>query len=110
MASSGNFCILNPLRASGTGTPNFGDLKNIILTASGGPFLKIQHKNLKNITVKDALKHPNWEMGTKITIDSATMMNKGFEVIEAFWLFNLPSEKIEIVMNKLIILKNKKEF
>lgn len=72
------------------------DILKIILTASGGPFLNTPLEELKNVTVADALNHPNWSMGRKISIDSATMMNKGLEVIEARWLFNVPPEKIEI--------------
>ena len=63
------------------------DIENLVITASGGPFRERSIKSFKDITKKEALNHPNWEMGEKITIDSATMMNKGFEVIEAFWLF-----------------------
>ncbi len=75
---------------------NQNSLKKIILTASGGPFLK---KKKKNPSLKEALKHPNWKMGKKITIDSATMMNKGLEVIEAHFLFNLPYEKIDVIVH-----------
>ena len=63
------------------------NIKKIILTGSGGPFREIQKKEFNNVTVEQALNHPNWKMGKKITIDSATMMNKGFEVIETFWFF-----------------------
>jgi 1-deoxy-D-xylulose-5-phosphate reductoisomerase len=86
------------------------DVKRIILTASGGPFLNRRKKDLQNITVKDALKHPNWRMGKKISIDSATLMNKGFEVIEAFWLFNLPLEKIDVVVHPQSIIHSLVEF
>ena len=67
----------------------------IILTASGGPFRGYTREQLKSVTVKQALNHPNWSMGSKITIDSATLMNKGLEVIEAMWLFDIPAEDIE---------------
>lgn len=74
-------------------------LKKIILTASGGPFIGKKAAELKNIRPADALKHPNWKMGRKITIDSATLMNKGLEVIEAYHLFNLPTEKISVLIH-----------
>jgi len=69
------------------------DITKIILTASGGPFRETPLEKLKTVTVQDALNHPNWSMGRKITIDSASMMNKGLEVIEARWLFDAPAEK-----------------
>ena len=74
-------------------------LEKLIITASGGPFRTWTAEDIKQAGVKDALKHPNWDMGAKITIDSATMMNKGLEVIEAHWLFGLPLEKIEAVVH-----------
>ena len=74
-------------------------LEKVILTASGGPFRKFTMEQLQHVTKEQALKHPNWDMGTKITIDSATMMNKGFEVIEAKWLFGLRPEQIEVVVH-----------
>jgi len=74
-------------------------IEKIILTASGGPFRGFSKDALKKVSKKDALKHPNWEMGQKITIDSATMMNKGLEVIEAKWLFNLDAKQIEVVVH-----------
>jgi 1-deoxy-D-xylulose-5-phosphate reductoisomerase len=86
------------------------DVRRIILTASGGPFLNKSKKDLRYITAKDALKHPNWSMGRKISIDSATLMNKGFEVIEAFWLFNLPPEKIDVVVHPQSIVHSLIEF
>ena len=73
-------------------------LSKILLTASGGPFRNTPKEDLKNVTVKDALKHPNWSMGRKITIDSATMVNKGLEVIEAKWLFDVDIDNIEVVV------------
>ena len=74
-------------------------LEKVILTASGGPFRKFTMEQLQHVTKEQALKHPNWDMGAKITIDSATMMNKGFEVIEAKWLFGLRPEQIEVVVH-----------
>lgn len=80
------------------------EVKRLILTASGGPFLGKTKDKLKNITVEQALNHPNWSMGAKITIDSATMMNKGFEIIEAAWLFDFPIENIDVVVHKESII------
>jgi 1-deoxy-D-xylulose-5-phosphate reductoisomerase len=74
-------------------------VSRIILTASGGPFQKLSPKELTAVTAEEALRHPTWRMGKKVTIDSATLMNKGFEVIEAHWLFNFPWEKIEAVLH-----------
>ena len=74
-------------------------LEKVILTASGGPFRKFTMEQLQHVTKEQALKHPNWEMGAKITIDSATMMNKGFEVIEAKWLFGVRPDQIEVVVH-----------
>lgn len=82
------------------GSPRKEAVKKIILTASGGPFFGKTLSELENVTVQDALRHPNWNMGAKITIDSATMMNKGLEFIEAKWLFDLPNEDIEIVVHR----------
>ncbi len=82
------------------GCPNEKAVKKIILTASGGPFFNKTLAELENVTAKDALKHPNWNMGAKITIDSATMMNKGLEFIEAKWLFDMPNDDIEIVIHR----------
>jgi 1-deoxy-D-xylulose-5-phosphate reductoisomerase len=82
------------------GSPNKSAIKKIILTASGGPFFGKKLSELENVTASDALKHPNWDMGAKITIDSATMMNKGLEFIEAKWLFDMPNEDIEIVVHR----------
>ncbi|MFI3169865.1 MAG: 1-deoxy-D-xylulose-5-phosphate reductoisomerase [Faecalibacterium sp.] len=79
-------------------------LNKIILTASGGPFFGMNRDELAGKTKADALKHPNWDMGAKITIDSASLMNKGLELIEAVWLFGLPSEKIEIVVQRQSII------
>ena len=82
------------------GSPSKQAVKKIILTASGGPFFGKTLSELENVTAADALKHPNWDMGAKITIDSATMMNKGLEFIEAKWLFDMPNEDIEIVVHR----------
>lgn len=79
-------------------------LKKIILTASGGSFFGKTKKELENVTVEQALKHPNWSMGKKITIDSATMMNKGLEVIEASWLFGVPDESIDVLIHRESII------
>ncbi len=79
-------------------------IEKIIITASGGPFREYSIEQMQNITVEQALNHPNWEMGAKITIDSSTMMNKGLEIIEAHWLFNLPIEKIEPVIHPQSII------
>lgn len=86
------------------------DVKKIILTASGGAFLRKSVDELVNVTRADALKHPNWEMGRKITIDSATLMNKGLEVIEAFWLFGLPLDKIGVIIHPQSIIHSMVEF
>ncbi|HMA60002.1 MAG TPA: 1-deoxy-D-xylulose-5-phosphate reductoisomerase, partial [Halanaerobiales bacterium] len=80
------------------------ELKNIILTASGGPFVNKSKKEMNKVTVKEALDHPNWDMGAKITIDSATMMNKGLEVIEAHWLFGVGYDKIKVVIHPQSII------
>lgn len=82
------------------GSPEKGALKKLILTASGGPFFGKTLAELENVTAADALKHPNWDMGAKITIDSATMMNKGLEFIEAKWLFDMPIDAIDIVVHR----------
>lgn len=82
------------------GSPEKKAIKKIILTASGGPFFGKSLPELENVTPADALKHPNWDMGAKITIDSATMMNKGLEFIEAKWLFDMPNDDIEIVVHR----------
>ena len=82
------------------GCPSKDAVKKIILTASGGPFFGKTLSELEDVTPADALKHPNWNMGAKITIDSATMMNKGLEFIEAKWLFDMPNDAIEIVVHR----------
>ncbi len=86
------------------------EIKNIILTASGGPFYKLNKEELKKVTLKDALNHPNWKMGKKITIDSATMFNKTFEIIEASHLFNLEADKIKVVIHPQSIVHSLVEF
>ncbi|WP_246939844.1 1-deoxy-D-xylulose-5-phosphate reductoisomerase [Bacillus pinisoli] len=85
-------------------------ISRLILTASGGSFRDRTRSQLENVTVTEALAHPNWSMGAKITIDSATMMNKGLEVIEAKWLFDLPYEKIEVILHKESIIHSMVEY
>ena len=85
-------------------------VSKLILTASGGPFLNLDKKLFKNITVEKALKHPNWSMGSKITIDSATLMNKGLELIEAHWLFDKPIKDISVVVHPESIIHSLVEF
>ena len=75
------------------------EIEKILLTASGGPFRKFTHEQMKTVTAADALKHPTWDMGAKITIDSASMMNKGFEVIEAKWLFGVDADRIQVLIH-----------
>ena len=86
------------------------DISKLVITASGGPFREWSPEQMENITVADALNHPNWSMGSKITIDSATMMNKGLEIIEAHWLFDLPLSKIEAVVHPQSIVHSIVEF
>ena len=85
-------------------------IEKLIITASGGPFFKKSYEELKNVTVEQALKHPNWNMGSKVTIDSATMMNKGLEVIEAHWLFDLNKDKLDVVVHPQSIVHSMVEF
>ncbi len=85
-------------------------LRNIILTASGGPFRTLSAEQLENVTVADALHHPNWDMGAKVTIDSASMMNKGFEMIEARWLFDCPPDKIQILVHPQSVIHSMVEY
>lgn len=85
-------------------------LTKILLTASGGPFFGMTTEQLRGKTKADALKHPNWNMGAKITIDSATLMNKGLELIEAVWLFGLPPEKVQIVVQRQSIIHSAVQF
>jgi 1-deoxy-D-xylulose-5-phosphate reductoisomerase len=86
------------------------NLEKVILTASGGPFFGKTYDDLKLVKKEDALKHPNWSMGAKITIDSATMMNKGLELIEAVWLFDVPPEKVDIVIHRESIIHSLIEY
>ncbi len=86
------------------------EIEKILLTASGGPFRTFTREQMATVTAADALKHPNWEMGAKITIDSASMMNKGFEVIEAKWLFGVPVEKIEVLVHPQSIVHSAVQF
>lgn len=85
-------------------------IKKLIITASGGPFRTFEAEMLKTVTVKDALRHPNWDMGAKITIDSATMLNKAFEIIEAHWLFGVDANRIEAVVHPQSIIHSMVEF
>jgi len=85
-------------------------VESIILTASGGPFRGYSKKDLESVSIEDALKHPNWSMGNKITIDSATLMNKGFELIETRWLFDIPYDKIKVVVHPESIIHSLVEF
>ncbi|MCI8688548.1 MAG: 1-deoxy-D-xylulose-5-phosphate reductoisomerase [Lawsonibacter sp.] len=87
-----------------------GEVKRLILTCSGGPFYGRKREELVNITVEDALKHPNWSMGAKITVDSATLMNKGLEVIEAMHLYGVPAEKISVVIHRESIIHSLVEY
>ena len=86
------------------------DVKNIILTASGGPFLGSTLEELENVSPEEALKHPRWKMGNKVTIDSASMMNKGLEVIEAHYIFGMPAEKIKVIVHPQSIVHSMVEF
>ncbi|NLI58229.1 MAG: 1-deoxy-D-xylulose-5-phosphate reductoisomerase [Clostridium sp.] len=86
------------------------DVSKLILTASGGPFRNKTKEELEKVSVKEALKHPNWDMGSKITIDSATLMNKGLEVIEAKWLFGLQEDKIEVLVHPQSIIHSMVEY
>ena len=86
------------------------EIEKILLTASGGPFRTFSLEQMQTVTAADALKHPNWEMGAKITIDSASMMNKGFEVIEAKWLFGVPVEKIQVLVHPQSIVHSAVQF
>ncbi len=87
-----------------------GSVGRVILTASGGPFLRATREEMEKVTVSDALRHPNWAMGKKITIDSATMMNKGLEVIEARWLFGIDYDRIDVVIHPQSIVHSLVEF
>ncbi|MDV2580636.1 1-deoxy-D-xylulose-5-phosphate reductoisomerase [Alkalibacillus haloalkaliphilus] len=89
---------------------NLKELKRMVITASGGSFRDRTREELAGVTKEDALKHPNWSMGAKITIDSATMMNKGLEVIEAHWLFGVPYDQIDVIMHKESVIHSMVEF
>lgn len=97
--------IFQTLRAGG-----HKEIKKLILTASGGPFFGKTRAELENVTVRDTLAHPTWRMGAKITVDSATMMNKGFEVIEAAHLFSVPAEKIDVVIHRESMIHSMVEY
>ena len=86
------------------------EVHKIILTASGGPFREFSSKEVENVTLEQALAHPTWDMGPKITVDSATMMNKAFEVIEARWLFDMPVEKLDVLIHPESIIHSLVEF
>jgi len=86
------------------------EVQKLILTASGGPFIRLSASDLKTVTPEEALKHPNWSMGKKVTIDSATLMNKGLEVIEAHYLFGIPAERIEVILHPQSIVHSMVEF
>ena len=89
---------------------NCNPIKRILLTASGGPFRNMSQAELEEVTPEQALKHPNWKMGSKITIDSATMLNKGFEMIEAHWLYAVAPENIQVVVHPESIIHSAIEF
>lgn len=89
---------------------NRNEMRKIILTASGGPFRTLSKEQLSDVTPSDALKHPNWDMGAKVTIDSASMMNKGFEMIEARWLFDCQPERIEVAVHPQSIVHSMVEY
>lgn len=86
------------------------DIEKILLTCSGGPFRLYTHEQLKSVTAADALKHPTWDMGAKITIDSASLMNKGFEVMEAKWLFGVPADKIQVLIHPQSVVHSAVQF
>lgn len=88
----------------------YSEARKIILTASGGPFRTLTPEQMQDVTVEQALRHPNWDMGAKVTIDSASMMNKGFEMIEAHWLFGCPARQIEIAVHPQSIVHSMVEF
>jgi 1-deoxy-D-xylulose-5-phosphate reductoisomerase len=89
---------------------NPGEVKRLILTASGGPFARFSREALAEVTVAQALQHPTWRMGAKITVDSATLMNKGLEVVEAHWLFQMPLERVDVVVHPQSIIHSMVEF
>jgi 1-deoxy-D-xylulose-5-phosphate reductoisomerase len=89
---------------------DMASVEKILLTASGGPFRSFTYEQMLHVTAAQALQHPNWDMGAKITIDSASMMNKGFEVIEARWLFDLPVEKIQVLVHPQSVVHSAVQF
>ena len=89
---------------------DMGSLEKLLLTASGGPFRNFTLEQMQHVTAAEALRHPNWEMGAKITIDSASMMNKGFEVIEARWLFDIPVDKIQVLVHPQSVVHSAVQF
>lgn len=89
---------------------NMNEVERILLTCSGGPFRNFTHEQLMTVTAAEALKHPTWDMGAKITIDSATLMNKGFEVMEAKWLFGVPADRIQVLIHPQSIVHSGVEF
>lgn len=92
------------------GKPEKGRVRRLILTASGGPFFGYTKEKLKTVTPQMALKHPNWSMGAKITVDSASMMNKGLEIIEARWLFDMPEDRIDVVVHRESVVHSLVEY
>ena len=109
-------CVITPIDSEHSaiaqclaGNP-YKQIKKLIITASGGSFRKKTREELKDVTVEEALSHPNWTMGAKITIDSATMMNKGFEVMEAHYLFDIPYEQIDVLMHDESIIHSMVEY
>ncbi len=89
---------------------DMASVEKLLLTASGGPFRTLTYEQMQHVTAQQALKHPNWEMGAKITIDSASMMNKGFEVIEAKWLFDIPVDKIQVLVHPQSVVHSAVQF
>jgi len=103
-------CLRAGKRSHMVDTALYPEVRRIVLTASGGPFRKTPLGKLKDVSVEQALAHPNWKMGNRITIDSATMMNKGFEVIEARWLFDLRPEQIDVIIHPQSVIHSFVEF
>jgi 1-deoxy-D-xylulose-5-phosphate reductoisomerase len=110
VALGGSDDLQSKTEPSDSGTPTESDIKKIILTASGGPFRGMSRDELRGATPEMALRHPNWAMGQKVTIDSATMMNKGLEAIEAIHLFSIPPEKVEVIVHPESIVHSMVEF
>jgi 1-deoxy-D-xylulose-5-phosphate reductoisomerase len=103
-------CLRASRRAGVDGEALYPEVRRIVLTASGGPFRKTPLAELEHVTIEQALAHPNWKMGSRITIDSATMMNKGFEVIEARWLFGMEPEQIDVIIHPQSVIHSFVEF